>query len=1851
MKTERKRFSRRLLSVVLAFCLMLSVVAPLTVFADETTGNPWVQDESTVQGGETNELTDDGWIHLASGASNGNSTSGTSLPAIFINQDVAFGDEGYISFTMKTVDSSTDRFGIYLGYQDPGHGLFLGYDSGGWFWQKYDGVNDSYYSGTRVAVPTNDVETPVEIQWANNTVTLTVSGTVVFDALDYSDLTDLTETIAIKCGSYSSSEAEVTDIYITAFEELVTAPDKFAVSGVVTDGDGQPVSGASVRLNSQSASTGEDGSYSLSDLLPGDYTATVSKSGYETAVVDFTVTDADVVLNVTINIIPPVVYGDVNLDAAINSVDATLVLQNYAEIEVTDTFNETNADVNGDEKIDSADATLILQYYADIITQFPVETVEPNPPIDDDDSAIVLTSAAGSNGIYMDVQVDPDYPRVNKYTMHGTADIEGKEMAGQSDELSTVIVNGVSFTPEITSVVSDDNSSITYTIPLQSEENNIDCVLTTVIKVEGDTLELRITDIQNNLVRETYPVKTISFPNQSLVSVWDTQNDANLMASIVSSYTYIAGDEYVDFSAGETPSKTAYNYAVISNNELSASVESNSMYDKSGSGIGYGGMTDGDNVRIAVTVQNKGEYKSLGLSSSEWVYDSVLNSYDGRSTPTYIEYYDEDDMPYVKVAIAGDENSDGQIDWNDGAIAFRDISHYIPGSETVPEHVTYRIAMNFGGQAQNPFLTTLDNVKKVALNTEGLGQSILLKGYGSEGHDSGHPDYADIGERIGGVDDMLTLLQDGKNYGATFGIHVNASEMYPEAQAFSDEMVKRSTSGDLSYGWNWLDQGIGINGVYDLASGSRLQRFQELYDEVGNNLDFVYLDVWGNGTSGNEDTVTTRNVGNQITSFGWRMGNEWGTGTDWYATMQHWASDLAYGDSSSKGFNSVLMRFIRNSQKDSWVADCPDYGGAANAPLLGGMEMYDFEGWQGRTDYDLYINILYSHNVTTKFIQHYEVTKWVNSENSYTVNGYEWTPEMYIELTDEDGNLVTLTRGSDDVNSSAYRDRTITYNGVVISTGACTTGKSRITGTEAYLIPWFWDSEGNLLSDDEMKLYHWNCLGGETTWTLVDEWQDCSTVFVYELTDTGKINETEVKVVDGQITINADAETPYVVYKGETAQMDIEWSTGTHLTDVGFNSGSLDVWNVTDGASIVKTGSNNPMLALTGSASAHQQFKDLTPGQTYAVYVGVDNRSDGNATITITDSEGGVLDSNYTASSIARNYIKAYGHNNNSATVSGTYGSYFQNMYVYFTAPADGVATVTLSLEGASGTSAAYFDDIRIVETEFDGLVKDEDGALVSFTNDFENNAQGVYPFVIGSIEGVEDNRTHLSQLHDPYTQAGWDVKKLDDVIGGEWSVKANGLDGASAIVMQTIPQNLRFEPGVTYTVAFDYEMGSEGTYQVIIGDGTSTSYQTVSLQKTLGDDTTGITTSEEDGYVNNATVKRAVFTITGSESGQSWFGIYSTNASSDTQGTSGSAASFGGYYDFVLDNLTVVQSNVDWSKLNENITAASAFDSRDYTEETYLAMQSALTAAQAVLNNINSTQDEVDTAANALAQAIEGLSRISATLTGKVVNEEGEGIENALVTLKTSGESNLTARTGSDGSYTFADIPIRDYTIMVSSATGYSSKYNIAVGTLAQGENTMANIVLSVKTGDYDYTNEFDDADMITGVEPLTGNTGTVSINYSDGSLYVGFPGGGRNNVVFTDAGTFVNATVEFDLTPASSSSARFGISFRATDLNNRVWVGINDTNGYYFWEIFGGDNTWSDNSSGPALQQGTTYHIVATLNDRDISISVDGTTILSETISSSYDMVTDDGYIGVECRSAEGFYIDNVKITDLGV
>ena len=128
----------------------------------------------------------------------------------------------------------------------------------------------------------------------------------------------------------------------------------------------------------------------------------------------------------------------------------------------------------------------------------------------------------------------------------------------------------------------------------------------------------------------------------------------------------------------------------------------------------------------------------------------------------------------------------------------------------------------------------------------------------------------------------------------------------------------------------------------------------------------------------------------------------------------------------------------------------------------------------------------------------------------------------------------------------------------------------------------------------------------------------------------------------------------------------------------------------------------------------------------------------------------------------------------------------------------------------------------------------------------------------------------------------------MDDVLDGTWSVKVNGLTQKGTLVYQTIPQNVKFEAGAKYKVSFDYQSGSDDIYAIAVGQGeySAGSVKLTNLKKALGE--TG----------------KAEFELTGGVNGDSWFGIYSTATAPDLQGSTGNAQDFGGYKDFVLDNL-----------------------------------------------------------------------------------------------------------------------------------------------------------------------------------------------------------------------------------------------------------------------------------------------------------------------------------------------------------
>ncbi|MBR7179812.1 MAG: carboxypeptidase regulatory-like domain-containing protein, partial [Oscillospiraceae bacterium] len=413
----------------------------------------------------------------------------------------------------------------------------------------------------------------------------------------------------------------------------------------------------------------------------------------------------------------------------------------------------------------------------------------------------------------MTVYVGKDFPLVARYVMKSDGDF----FRGNETALNEIVINGTAIVPTVLDT-KNDGASKSYDLRVQS--GNIDLDMTVAIKVEGKNLTWEVTEIQK--AEGCARIATIDIPHLNILSVDASEEESVFAGAQLSTTTTAKADTYITFDNGFVPSnEDGYLYAFLTNGKLSAGIDSNSE-------------REGDK-----RVERINGADTISLTSAVWYYES--GDATGQASAYYYEY-PVSELPCIKVAIAEDDlNGDGDMDWNDGAIAFREVMHTAQGYEAVKDMVNYRIVMNFESAAPNPFLVNADNLKKVYLATDGLPQALLLKGYGNEGHDSANSEYADVAERLGGIEDFQKLLEIAHDYNAEIGIHVNAQEAYPEARSFNETMISGPTGNRNGNGWGWLDQSVVINKLWDLSSDARLKRFVQLYDRI-NETDFLSLD-------------------------------------------------------------------------------------------------------------------------------------------------------------------------------------------------------------------------------------------------------------------------------------------------------------------------------------------------------------------------------------------------------------------------------------------------------------------------------------------------------------------------------------------------------------------------------------------------------------------------------------------------------------------------------------------------------------------------------------------------------------------------------------------------------------------------------------------------------------------------------------------------------------------------------------------------------------------------------------------------------------------------------------------------
>ena len=144
----------------------------------------------------------------------------------------------------------------------------------------------------------------------------------------------------------------------------------------------------------------------------------------------------------------------------------------------------------------------------------------------------------------------------------------------------------------------------------------------------------------------------------------------------------------------------------------------------------------------------------------------------------------------------------------------------------------------------------------------------------------------------------------------------------------------------------------------------------------------------------------------------------------------------------------------------------------------------------------------------------------------------------------------------------------------------------------------------------------------------------------------------------------------------------------------------------------------------------------------------------------------------------------------------------------------------------------------------------------------------------------------------------------------------------------------------------------------------------------------------------------------------------------------------------------------LDTTALESAIAKGEAVDAAKYTADSYAVLTSAIGTAKTVLENADTTQEDIDAAAKAITDAIAGLELkvVTGTVTGTIkVSDKDDSTEITVTATSSDGKETVVTAT-SMGTYTIENLEVGDYTLEISGGKYATRTYEI---TVAEGNNT----------------------------------------------------------------------------------------------------------------------------------------------------------------------------------------------------
>lgn len=569
------------------------------------------------------------------------------------------------------------------------------------------------------------------------------------------------------------------------------------------------------------------------------------------------------------------------------------------------------------------------------------------------------------------------------------------------------------------------------------------------------------------------------------------------------------------------------------------------------------------------------------------------------------------------------------------------------------------------------------------------------------------------------------------DHGREIGLNVGLHINCTEAYPESRYFDPSILSKEL--GWLWGDQAVLIDKKKDLKSGKLFQRIDEMFDSVP-NIDFLYVDTY------QDRGWPLIKINEKLVANHQRMYTEFDAAMDGVSTWSH-------GRTRLKG---KVARFIWNDCRDIFGLD----------PLLLGAEHHGINGWEGEAAVPRFVKEVYTRNLPTKFLQHFHLMCWKEREAVF---------EGGVKMTMQDSRV----RGS--------------WGDMTFFSGLWDEQKKNFKDIKVF-VPW------EPLAEQPGRIFVWDETGGKGHWVLPASWRKVKKVYVYKLTDQGRIFDRVVSVSGGAVDYTFEKETPYVFYSRKVQEIspaDMKWGDGQEIADPGFNDFSLSSWEKTGEREAVqvahdRNGQTSLKLAAGKVAGVSQRIGALQQNAAYYVSarVLIDGKTPRKTKLQVEALQKGKV------VHAVENYL-------DKTTLNGVRG--WQRLRVPFEMPA-GADQVRISVWAEPGTdeTVVWVDDMRAYRTT--PVAKD---ARCVLSEDFEQRDMGWGPFV-NTVKG--SIYTDLSELNPGRTA---------DVIDGNFSLKT--WNQRKGLLYRTVPGLLRLLPEQGYEIEFEYLCDRDDSYELVV--------------------------------------------------------------------------------------------------------------------------------------------------------------------------------------------------------------------------------------------------------------------------------------------------------------------------------------------------------------------------------------------------------------------------------------------------